>query len=113
MKNKGCPKTMGVRKHRVIMVNKLSTLPGLPSHPQHELAKRQMIGYSGMVTFYIKGGLEEATKFLKEIKVTFLQEFPFFFVKSLKLISIYYVNNLIWTPLLLFVYHKVYSFQKF
>ena len=52
-------------------------MPGLPSHPQHELAKRQMIGYSGMVTFYIKGGLEEATKFLKEIKVTFLQEFPF------------------------------------
>jgi len=57
-------------------INKLSAVPGLPSHPQHELAKRQMIGYSGMVTFYIKGGLEEATKFLKEIKVTFKQ-FPF------------------------------------
>jgi O-acetylhomoserine/O-acetylserine sulfhydrylase-like pyridoxal-dependent enzyme len=35
--------------------------PGLPSHPQHDLARRQQRGYSGMVAFYIKGNLETAT----------------------------------------------------
>lgn len=48
--------------------------PGLPSHPQHELAKRQMRGYSGMVSFYIKGGLKEAETFLKSLKVFTLAE---------------------------------------
>ncbi len=43
--------------------------PALKSHPQHEVAKRQMIGNSGMVTFYIKGGLEESRVFLKALKV--------------------------------------------
>jgi cystathionine gamma-lyase len=42
---------------------------GLKSHPQHELAKRQMRGYSGMITFYIKGGETEARKFLSTLKV--------------------------------------------
>ena len=31
---------------------------GLPSHPQHELAKKQCKGFSGMVSFVIKGDLE-------------------------------------------------------
>lgn len=48
--------------------------PGLPSHPQHELAKRQMRGYSGMVTFLIKGGLDESTKFLQNLKIFTLAE---------------------------------------
>lgn len=48
--------------------------PGLPSHPQHELAKKQMRGFSGMVTFYIKGGLKEASEFLKNVKVFTLAE---------------------------------------
>lgn len=48
--------------------------PGLPSHPQHELAKRQMRGTSGMVSFYIKGGKQEATTFLQKIKVFTLAE---------------------------------------
>ncbi|OWF35533.1 cystathionine gamma-lyase-like [Mizuhopecten yessoensis] len=48
--------------------------PGLPSHPQHELAKRQMRGFSGMVSFYIKGGLNEASIFLKKLKVFTLAE---------------------------------------
>lgn len=43
--------------------------PGLTSHPDYELGKRQMRGYCGMVTFYIKGGREEATAFLKSVKV--------------------------------------------
>ena len=34
--------------------------PGLPSHPQHELARRQMSGFSGMVSFTLKGGAEAA-----------------------------------------------------
>lgn len=32
--------------------------PGLPSHPQHELAKTQMKGFGGMITFFVKGGLK-------------------------------------------------------
>lgn len=48
--------------------------PGLESHPQHEIAKRQMRGYSGMVTFYIKGGLKEASTFLQSVKVFTLAE---------------------------------------
>lgn len=49
-------------------VNKV-TYPGLTSHPQHELAKRQMKGFGGMMTFDMKGGLEAARKFLKTVKV--------------------------------------------
>lgn len=48
--------------------------PGLPSHPQHELAKKQMSGYGGMITFWIKGGLSSAQKFLENVKVFALAE---------------------------------------
>lgn len=37
--------------------------PGLPSHPQHELARQQMQGFGGMISFYIKGGLDAARRF--------------------------------------------------
>ena len=43
---------------------------GLPSHPQHQLATRVCKGYGGMVSFRIKGGLKEAQKFMKAIKVS-------------------------------------------
>lgn len=43
--------------------------PGLPSHPQHEIAKKQCSGFSGMLSFYIKGGLAEARTFLSSLKV--------------------------------------------
>jgi len=43
--------------------------PDLPSHPHHALAKKQMKGFGGMMTFEIKGGLEAARKFLKTVKV--------------------------------------------
>jgi len=43
--------------------------PGLPSHPQHELAKKQCSGMTGMVSFHIKGGLNEAEAFLSKLKV--------------------------------------------
>ncbi|KAL5022008.1 hypothetical protein ScPMuIL_001163 [Solemya velum] len=48
--------------------------PGLESHPQYDLGKRQMRGYSGMVTFFVKGGKQEASEFLKNLKVFALAE---------------------------------------
>lgn len=48
--------------------------PGLPSHPQHAIALRQSYGHSGIISFYIKGGLEESKKFLQAVKVFTLAE---------------------------------------
>ncbi|KAL6068807.1 Cystathionine gamma-synthase [Balamuthia mandrillaris] len=48
--------------------------PGLPTHPQHELAKKQMKGFGGMVTFYVKGGLEGARTLLSNLKIIALAE---------------------------------------
>ncbi len=48
--------------------------PGLESHPQHELAKQQMSGFGGMITFYMRGGLEPARKLLERVKVFSLAE---------------------------------------
>ena len=48
--------------------------PGLESHPQHALAKEQMSGFGGMLSFYIDGGLEEAQSFLKAVKLFTLAE---------------------------------------
>ena len=48
--------------------------PWLPSHPQHGLAMRQMSGMSGMVSFEIKGGLEDARRFLEKVRVFTLAE---------------------------------------
>merc|ERR1711963_984631 len=46
----------------------------LESHPQYELVKRQQYGHSGMLSFYLKGGLEESKKFLKALKLVTLAE---------------------------------------
>jgi cystathionine gamma-lyase len=48
--------------------------PGLQSHPQHALAKRQMSGYAGMISFVIKGGLPAANRVLSSVKVFTLAE---------------------------------------
>ncbi len=48
--------------------------PGLASHPQHELAKRQMRGFGGIVTARIKGGLDGATRFLERCQLFTLAE---------------------------------------
>jgi cystathionine gamma-lyase len=48
--------------------------PGLASHPQHELAKRQMRGFGGIVTARIKGGLDGATRFLERTQLFTLAE---------------------------------------
>jgi cystathionine beta-lyase/cystathionine gamma-synthase len=43
--------------------------PGLQSHPQHRLAKKQMIGFGGMVTIEVKGGVKAAVKVCDNLKV--------------------------------------------
>jgi len=48
--------------------------PGLASHPQHELAKRQMRGFGGMVTAVLKGGLDDARRFLERCELFALAE---------------------------------------
>ena len=47
--------------------------PGLPSHPQHELAKRQMSGFGAMITFET-GSFKNANKMLKKLRVCSLGE---------------------------------------
>ncbi len=43
--------------------------PGLPSHPQHALAARQMSGFGGMLSFVLRGGLPAARAFLGAVRV--------------------------------------------
>lgn len=43
--------------------------PGLPSHPQHELARRQMKNFSGMITFQTKDGQETARRLAERLKI--------------------------------------------
>ncbi|HLW26900.1 MAG TPA: cystathionine gamma-synthase [Kiloniellales bacterium] len=48
--------------------------PGLASHPQHELAKRQMRSGGGMVTAVLKGGLDASRRFLERVELFSLAE---------------------------------------
>jgi cystathionine gamma-synthase/cystathionine gamma-lyase len=48
--------------------------PGLKNHPQHELAKRQMSGFGGMVTLELKGGYDAADRVLGRTKLFLLAE---------------------------------------
>jgi cystathionine gamma-lyase len=48
--------------------------PGLKSHPQHALAKRQMDGFGGIVTIEVKGGLKKARRMLERCKLFALAE---------------------------------------
>ncbi len=48
--------------------------PGLSSHPQHALAKEQMLGMGGMITFFIKGGMDAARTFLENVSIFSLAE---------------------------------------
>ena len=43
--------------------------PGLPGHPQHELARKQMSGFSGMLSFEVKGGIEAGRKLMDNVKL--------------------------------------------
>ncbi|OGQ50312.1 MAG: hypothetical protein A3I09_00890 [Deltaproteobacteria bacterium RIFCSPLOWO2_02_FULL_47_10] len=48
--------------------------PGLPTHPGFDIAKKQMSGFSGMISFEVKGGLESAKKVVESLKVFSLAE---------------------------------------
>lgn len=44
--------------------------PGLPSHPQHDLARRQMTGFGGTFSFQVDGGYAETQRFMAGLKLT-------------------------------------------
>jgi cystathionine gamma-lyase len=48
--------------------------PGLESHPQYSVACKQMSGFGGMITFFIKGGLDQARSFLEKVRLFTLAE---------------------------------------
>jgi cystathionine gamma-lyase/cystathionine beta-lyase len=48
--------------------------PGLESHPGHEIARRQMKGYGGMVSIELKGGIEAVKHFVRGVKLFSLAE---------------------------------------
>ena len=43
--------------------------PGLETHPGHDIAKRQMTGFGGVVSFRISGGLNEANAFFRKLRI--------------------------------------------
>lgn len=48
--------------------------PGLKSHPQHALAKKQMDGYGGMISIVVKGGLKSARRMMERCQIFGLAE---------------------------------------
>lgn len=48
--------------------------PGLADHPGHAIARKQMTGFGGVVSFEIKGGMSDANRFFKKLKVFQLAE---------------------------------------
>lgn len=48
--------------------------PGLKSHPQHLIAKKQMSGFGGMITFFLKGDIKKSKRFLERVKLFALAE---------------------------------------
>jgi cystathionine beta-lyase/cystathionine gamma-synthase len=50
------------------------TYPGLSSHPQHEIAKEQMSGFSGMISFELTGGLQGGKTVMNSVKLCSLAE---------------------------------------
>jgi cystathionine gamma-lyase len=55
------------------MVEKVA-YPGLKSHPQYDIAVKQMTGPGGMITFWLKGGITQARQFLENVHVFTLAE---------------------------------------
>lgn len=70
-----CDNAMKVAKHLDAhpKVEKV-IYPGLESHPQHAIAKKQMRAFGGMVTIYLKGGLAESRAMLEKVKIFALAE---------------------------------------
>lgn len=48
--------------------------PGLRSHPHHEIAKKQMTGFGGIITIWLKGGIKESRQFLENLQIFSLAE---------------------------------------
>jgi methionine-gamma-lyase len=46
--------------------------PGLPSHPQHEIAKRQLRGFGGMLSFEVQGGVEAGMRFCDSVELAWV-----------------------------------------
>jgi cystathionine gamma-synthase len=46
--------------------------PGLPSHPHHEIAKTQMRGFGGVVSFWVKGNLRKVNKFMDSLESLYI-----------------------------------------
>jgi cystathionine gamma-synthase len=46
--------------------------PGLKSHPGHEIARQQMAGFGGVLSFELKGGLEAAARFLPRLRYAYM-----------------------------------------
>lgn len=46
--------------------------PGLKTHPGHEIARRQMQGYGGVLSFTVKGGREETFRFIDSLQIPFI-----------------------------------------
>lgn len=46
--------------------------PGLKSHPQHGVARRQMKGFGGVVSFEVEGGIQEATRVVDAVRIPYL-----------------------------------------
>lgn len=59
-----------VSNPNVITVN----YPGLETHPQHDLAKKQMTGFGGMISFEVQGRIPEVNKFVESLKIFSLAE---------------------------------------
>ena len=55
-----------LKSHKAV---KVVHYPGLKSHPQHDLARKQMSGFGGMLTFEVNGGYEAADRFLSRIRL--------------------------------------------
>jgi len=56
-------------KHKKV---KRVNYPGLKSHPQHALARRQMTGFGGMMSFELKGNLRDTMRLTERLKLAFL-----------------------------------------
>lgn len=48
--------------------------PGLPSHPQHDIARHQMSDFGGMITFELKGGVRAGRKLMSSVRMCALAE---------------------------------------
>lgn len=70
-----CANAMAVAKHLLAHPEVAKVIyPGLPTHPGHELAKAQMSGFGGMISFELKGDLERAKRMISSCKVFSLAE---------------------------------------